>query len=84
MADNDEHTRSIPTLTDVACPGEVSRPRGLWLPRRTGQQPDLTGDTDWHRRLPRTLRPSAEALLKYTRARAHAAAVAAIRRRTPH
>ncbi|MEX0729266.1 MAG: hypothetical protein WED00_12565 [Aquisalimonadaceae bacterium] len=68
---------AIPTLTYVACPGELLRERGLWLPLRplTGSGPD---DSAWRTRLPQNLQDKADRLIEETRRRAEAAVDAAL------
>lgn len=72
---------AIPTLTDIACPGEILREKGLWLPDNTvAPRPDKATSDDWRDRLPPALRDKADTLLEETRRRAHAAADAALAR----
>ncbi|MCC5857012.1 MAG: hypothetical protein JJT90_02585 [Ectothiorhodospiraceae bacterium] len=63
----DAQQNDIPTLRELACPGEELAPRGLWLPVREPpppqpppQRPSLG---DWQQRLPPQLRDRGPQLL---------------------
>lgn len=71
---------SIPTLTDVVCPGETLRTRGLWLRKSRPGRPGRAGD-DWQARLPPAFRNKAEDLLHEVRDRALIAAHAGLARK---
>lgn len=68
---------TIPTLTDVACPGETLRARGLWLPLQSVNTAS-EATSDWRERLPSSLQDKADGLLEETRYRAHKALDAAL------
>jgi hypothetical protein len=64
-SNNDRH--GIPTLRDVACPGDELALRGLWLPVQQDtvpsppRRPDLG---DWQSRLPEPLREQGPQMLE--------------------
>lgn len=68
---------TIPTLTDVACPGEILRASGLWLPEQP-VPPSSDSFSDWRARLPASLEDKADGLLLETRRRAESALDAAL------
>ncbi len=65
----------VPVLTDVICPGDILRPRGLWLPlaEAAPRASRATTDPDWQARMPSALQPRADAMAKAVRDRVLAA-----------
>lgn len=63
---------SLPTLTQVACPGERLRDQGLWLPaRQATAAPDTAGaaNPDWSSAMPFELHHRSAALRDRVQAR---------------